>query len=383
VNGQNFDPSADRIFFDGVNVGAVSSATQATFTVPLTSEGGYHPVIIRPAGQTDRRSNRVMLRVLPKLDDLPNQPRWVENQAVTLTGLAFVAGLQVLAEDRSLPGTPMFSLPVVGVTRTSIAVQVPGGFLGALRGVRRIVIRNPDGGRSRDERVIRISDTIVVRIAAFLVVGTTPGVGTSRTAPEIAALFNEGVLLSVAGPWQQARIVFRLVQPVATITTTDDNANIWPIMDTPTDQNLFNAAPGVIGAINLFFVRDVDIATAYAYFGGGPIFIGDEGGPLGPVDFQQVVAHEIGHALCLRHICDAGEGPGTFFNRDCDGGDDAFLMYPFWDSSNGMAIHSGQVDPARILATHFEDGKTTGLPVGSLFMGNNTSPQCGAVDTLN
>lgn len=384
VNGQNFDPTNDRVFFDGVNVGPVSSGTQATFTVPLDSDGGYHPIVIRPAGTTDRRSNRFMLRVIPKLDDLPDQPRWVENQAVTLTGLAFVPGLQVLAEDRSTAGTPSFALPVIGVTRTSIAIQVPGGFLGALRGVRRIVVRNPDGAASGDERVIRISDTIVVRVAAFRVVGTTPGVGTTRTDAEIAALFNEGGLFSVAGPWQQARIVFRLVQPVGTVSTTDDNANVWPIIDTPTDQNLFNAAPGVLGALNVFFARDVEVATAYAYFGGGPIFIGDEGGPLGPVDFQQVVAHEIGHALCLRHICDgSGEGPGTFFNRDCDGGDDAFLMYPFWDTSDGMTIHSGQVDPARTLATHFEDGKTQSLPAGSLFMLTNATPQCGAVDTQN
>jgi hypothetical protein len=384
VNGQNFDPTIDRVFFDGVNVGPVANATQATFVVPLDSEGSYHPVVIRPAGLTDRRSNRAMLRVLPRLDDLPGQPRWVENQAVNLTGLAFVAGLQVLAEDRSVMPPAALSLPVVGVTRTSIAVQVPGGFLGSLRGVRRIVVRNPDGGTSRAERIIRISDTIVVRCAAFRVIGTTPGTGTTRTAAEISALFNEGAAFSLAGPWGQARIVFRLVQPVSDVTTTDDIANLWPIIDTPTDQAIFGAAGNVLGALNFFFMRDVEVATAYAYFGGGPIFIGDEGGPLGPVDFQQVVAHEVGHALCLRHICDgSGEGPGTFFNRECEDGDEAFLMYPFWDTSDGMAIDPGQVDPARTLATHFEDGKTASLPAASLFMLTTASPQCGAADTQN
>ncbi|MEH6435698.1 hypothetical protein [Massilia sp. DD77] len=370
ITGMHFDPAIDRVYFDGVNLAPVTSSTQASFTVPLDAEGGYHPVVIRPPGVTGRRSNRAMLRVLPKLDAIAPGTRFVENQNVTLTGLAFRPGLQVIAEDRSTsPATP-FALPVVGVTRTAINIQIPGGFLGALRGVRRIVVQNPDGGRSRDERVARISDTIVVRCAAFRVVGATAGVGTTRSAAEITNLFAEGAVHSVNVPWGQARIVFRLVQPVATVTTTDTNANVWPGTSTAVDQALFTAAPGVAGALNFFFVRDVDISTAYAYFGGGPIFMGDEGGPLGPVDWQQVAAHEIGHALCLRHQCDgAGEGPGTFFNRACDDDEDdnAFLMYPFWNSSDGMAIHPGQVDPARIGASNLEDGKTTPLPTAALF----------------
>lgn len=368
ITGMHFDPAIDRVYFDGVNLGPVAGSTSASFVVPLDSEGGYHPVVIRPSGVTDRRSNRAMLRVLPKLDDIAPGTRWVENQNVTLTGLAFRPGLQVIAEDRSVSPAAAFNLPVLGVTRTSINLQIPGGFLGGLRGVRRIVIQNPDGGRSRDERVARISDTIVVRCAAFRVVGTSAGVGTTRSAADIAGLFVEGAVNSVSIPWGQARIVFRLVQPVGTLTVSDTSANVWPGLSTATDMGLFTGAPGVAGALNFFFVRDVDISTAYAYFGGGPIFIGDEGGPLGPVDWQQVVAHEIGHALCLRHQCDgAGEGPGTFFNRECQDGDEDFLMYPFWDTSNGMAIHAGQVDPARTGATNFEDGKTASLPTASLF----------------
>lgn len=386
ITGQNFDVSIDRVYFDGVNIGPVASGTQASFTVPLDSEGGYHPVVIRPAGVTDRRSNRAMLRVLPKLDEIAPGTRWLENQSITLTGLAFRPGLQVLAEDRSVSPANAFSLPVIGVSRTAINVQVPGGFLGGLRGVRRIVVHNPDGGRSRDERVTRISDTIVIRCAAFRVVGTTAGVGTTRNAADIANLFNEGAVNSISIPWLQARIVFRLVQPVADVTMADNSANIWPGLSATTDTNLFNTAGGVLGALNFFFVRDVDISTAYAYFGGGPLFIGDEGGPLGPVDWQQVVAHEVGHALCLRHMCDgAGEGPGTFLERACEDGDEAFLMYPFWDTSDGMAIHPGQVDPARVGATNFEDGKTASLPAGSLFQLNlpTAVPQCLAADLQN
>lgn len=389
IVGQNFDPGGDRIYYDGVRMeGVVSSSTQASFTVPLTAEGGYHPVVVRPDGAegATRRSNRALLRVLPKLDEIPAGTRWTEEQDVTLTGLAFGTGLQVLAEDRSVVPKASFLLPVNSVTRTSISLKIPAAPLGSLRGVRRIVVRNPDGGESRDERVSRIGDTIVVRCAAFRVVGATSGVGTVRDAATITSLFTEGSPISIAAPWGQARIAFRLVQPVQNVTVPDDQANLWPDdnFGATGDRNLLTNAPGVAGALNFFFVRDVEVSTAYAYFGGGPLFIGDEGSSiLGPVDFQQVVAHEVGHALCLRHVCSGGEGPGTFFNRACEGGDSAFLMYPFWDTSDGMTILPGQVDPARLSATHFEDGKTAGLAAAALFQTNNTGPQCGAMDAQN
>lgn len=384
ITGQNFDPAIDRVFFDGVNVGPVTSTTQASFVVPAAADGGYHPVVVRPAGLTDRRSNRAMLRVLPVLDALPGTPRWIEGQTVTLSGRALMPGVQVFAEDRSVSPALSYALPVQSSTTSAITLQIPAAPLGAMRGVRRIVVRNPDNGTSRAERVIRIGDTIVVKVAAFRVIGTTPGVGTARSEAQIAALFSETGLLSVSAPWQQARITFRLVQPVSTITAADDNANLWPAQSNATDTATFNGAPFVPGALNLFFVRDVNIATAYCYFGGGPAFIGDEADLLGDTDWKQVVAHEIGHGLCLRHICNGGEGPGTFLNTACDEDDHAnFLMYPFWDVSDGMDLHAGQVDPARSGATHFEDGKVNTLPAASLFQGLNNCPQCQAADTQN
>ena len=386
ITGQNFIPGTHRVYFDGVNVGPVASTTQASFVVPTDSEGGFHPVVIRDPSDADNRSNRAMLQVLPKLDAIAAGTRFVEDQDISLTGLAFMPGLELLAEDRSVSPAASFSLPVNTVTRTKIDAKIPSGFLGSLRGVRRLVVRNPEGGTSRDERVARISDTIVVRCAAFRVTGTSPGIGTTRSVADITNLFTEGAVNSLSIPWSQARIVFRLVQPVATISVANDLANLWPIVDTPTDQTTFNNAPGVLGALNFFFVRDVEIATAYAYFGGGPMFIGDEGSPLGLVDLQQVVAHEIGHSLCLRHQCDgSGEGPGTFFNRACQALDEIFLMYPFWDVSDGMLLDPGQVDPARIGATNFEDGKVNPLPVGSIFQTGlpPAIPHCLTADTTD
>jgi len=282
IIGQNFIPGTDRVFFDGVMqpgaTSSVDSATQAQFTVPLEAEGGTHPVRIRPAGATGRLSNRVMVRVLPKLDAIPADPRWVEGQAVTLAGLAFGPGCTVAAEDWSQPSRPSFNLPVTSSTRTAINLQIPPAPLGNLRGVRRIFVRNADGGRSRAERVARISDTIVVNVAAFRVVGTTPGVGTPRTDAEIAALFAEGAPDTLGIPWAQARVAFRFVQPVQTVTTDDANANLWP--DSTRDQEAQFATDhgGLRGAINVYFFRDVEIGTAHAWFGSGPVFCGEEAG---------------------------------------------------------------------------------------------------------
>lgn len=393
ITGENFDPAKDRVFFDGVQVGTVTSATSASFTVPEDAEGGSHPVVVRPPGVTTRRSNRAMFQVLPHLDLITGTPRLLENTTFTLTGAAFRPGLKVLAEDRSLPpaptflpAKPAFSLPVLGVTRTSIEIQIPGGFLGSLRGVRRLVVQNPDGGRTEQQFVVRIGGTIVVRCAAFRVVGSSSGVGPARSAAQIEALFVEGSAGSVNVPWAPANIVFELVQPVRDVTVADNLAFVWPGDNTAADRTLLAGAPGVSGALNLFFVRDVSIGTAFAYLGGGPLVIGDEGDRvLGAVDFLQVLAHEIGHALCLPHVCRKdGESASTpsLFGRECEEDDDAgFLMYPFWNVSDGMAIHPSELGLARLGATHFETGKIASLPTSALFGGSTA--QCGAADTAD
>ena len=73
-----------------------------------------------------------------------------------------------------------------------------------------------------------------------------------------------------------------------------------------------------------------------------------------------------------------------FFAELCAGhdGDKAFLMYPFWNTQTGLGIPSGQIDAARIGASHLEEGKTTLLPVASMFNTGlpPTLPVCQAVD---
>jgi hypothetical protein len=395
VNGRNFDPSRDQVFFDGTVVGTVESAVRASFVVPMDVEGGLHPVVIRPPGVTDslygRRSNRAMLSIIPVVIAPPPSTRWAGNTQITVKGLAFRPGLQLSVEDWSLPAPyPSYNLPVSGVTREEIHFNLPTGALGSLRGVRRIRVRNPDGGRNRicDDTVVRISDaTIVVNSVAHRVVGTMPGSGTTRSATDIANLFVEGGPDSLNRIWAQAGIVFQLSQPVRVITYPDaKRVALWPDLK-PKDQramdlDLYQKYGGVPGAMNFFFFQEVEgLALAYAWKGQASIMIvGDDAG-IG-IDLAQATAHEAGHAICLPHTClKEGEDPAkvdSLLGRAClPEGDESEsnLMYP--SAEGGEALEAVQIAQARIGATYVEAGK---IKTGTPFDGVN---RCSVPDTTN
>jgi hypothetical protein len=386
IIGLNFQVGSDKIFFDGGlqpdATATISSSTDGIFTVPLDSQGGTHPIVIRPVGVTSRRSNRVMIRVIPKVDAISTGTRWNESTIQTVTGLAFATGCHVIAEDWDpmIAGHPGYNLPVTSNTRTSITLSIPAAPLNNLRGVRRIRVRNPDGGVSRGGQPVRISDTIVINCAAWRVIGTTDGVGTARSAADIASLFNDSSPYGISRIWAQGRVSFRLLQPVGTIHISDDHANIFPYGNRQSEKDLLTSGPGVAGAFNYFFVRALSSSTAYAYYGGGPLIIGDNGGDLDMDALHRIVAHESGHAMCLHHVCNVGADPtGTFFGRDCgQEGDTSFLMYPYWNTQTDVIVPPAQIVAARSGATHLEEGKVNVLPVSALFSASTT---CGGDDT--
>ncbi|MCB1676726.1 MAG: hypothetical protein KDI01_10570, partial [Halioglobus sp.] len=391
VNIKNGNPGGDALFFDGEQVPFNSPGSAWTFNVPLDSDGGFHPVLVKSLTDPDRRSNIAQLKVLPKLeeDDFPGDQRWEEGDIIELPARALMPGVQILAQDQSTVTPTSMVLPLAEpATRTLARVQIPNSNLGNLRGVRRIVARNPDAGESRAELVARIGQEIVVRCKAFRVVGTTPGIGTLRSTAEVTALFQEGAFIdSVNQPaaWGQANVVLQLVDAVQTITLADDLANIWPDDDDSMDEvALFNNNATDTGAMNFFFFRDVEGSTAFAW-GGGPLFIADEpSGELGLVDFIQVVAHEIGHALCLPHSCyKEGEGvpDPVHFPVSCGPSHEQFLMYPFWDASDSLTLLQNEQTTARRTATWFETGKTTPAGTGRMFRSpGGSSTLCSSAD---
>ena len=218
-------------------------------------------------------------------------------------------------------------------------------------------------------------ETLQLRVMARIQI-LHNGLFLGQNDEEVAALFTEGMPNSLSVPWAQARVVFKLAQPVKTITLTDDVADIWPKSSHADEVKLSTDNGGVAGAINLFFFRDVEIGTAHAWFGGGPVLYGEESGAnLNATDFIQVIAHEVGHALCLPHVCpnDKEKPSDTSFQRACQSGDEAFLMYPYYDASDSMQIPTAHADQARDAATHLEEGKTTTSGLNGF--------GCGAADT--
>jgi hypothetical protein len=358
LTGEHFDTAIDKVYFDGALMGPVSSGGTGSFLVPDGTTGGYHPIVVRSATEPKRRSNRVMLLVLPKPDKL-TMARLVEEQTQTITGLAFDPNVKVFAEDQSVNPPAVFELPVVSgsASRTAVTFQIPPAPLGNMRGVRRIYVRNPDGGRG-EAGAVRIGDTIVVNCAAFRVIGeTNPSIGCTRSAADIEKYFVEGGPGALTTVWNQARIAFRLIQPVSDVTYRDGYANMFPYSPQRLDEVAGKVAKP--HAINLFFVRDIEGGTIAGFGGpGGPIAVGAEGSS--PALVLGVIAHELGHAFCLNHIC-AGEwdrehNAPTLFGRDCVPADVQYLMY---GGTRGPALLTlTECDTARNGASYLETGKT-------------------------
>jgi hypothetical protein len=385
--GLNFDPLIDHVFFDGLDRGPLQgSAWFATFVVPGGHRGGLHPVVIRPVDPSTRLSNKVFVDVIPRLDPLPDLTRWEEGETVTVTGDGFMSGSKLIAEDWTTDPVTQFNLQLASTpTATVITATIPAGPLGSIRGVRRLRVRNPTGTISQREVVVRIGHEIIVRCAAFRLIGSGSGDEPPYSAGDISSLFVEGAFNALTQVWSQAGIVFRLVAPVKNVLVDDDIAYCFPHdRDAPMAENAaqtqaLNAAPWVPGAINIFFVREVEDVIAFAEFGGGPAMIGSDGGDaFSPFHFMANVAHELGHALCVGHVCDVD---GEFGLPVCTSAHTVNLMYPELITSSTF-LSPSEIEVARRTATHFEQGKTASLPLSALDQ-PTTPGQCFVGDSEN
>lgn len=375
--GENFDPGIDVVFFDGEPAGTVLSATRARFDVPVAT-GTYHAVVIKPLTGSKRISNTVFLLVQLTLNPLPPLTRWEEGETVEVTGTGFMPGCQLLAEDWSADPVTTFSLAIDFQSPTMLRTTIPDAPLGNLRGVRRLRVRNPSGATTMNEVVVRIGKQIIVKCAAFRLVGQDSGVTTSQTPQQITALFVEGGFNALTHWWGAADIVFQLVQPVKDVLIDDEIAECFP--EDPEGEELVAAmtavaaaAPFVPGAINLVFCNDVegDVVGFTRTGGGGPSFLGEAGDELEPAVRLKLAAHELGHSLCLTHACGEEGLP------DCTELHMTRMMYPevvdegpFGEQSSTAELTSSEIQLARRTATHFERGKTTPAVVDNIQFGS-------------
>jgi hypothetical protein len=238
-----------------------------------------------------------------------------------------------------------------------------------------------------NEVVVRIGKQIIVKCAAFRLVGQTSGVTTSQTTAQITALFVEGGFNALTHWWGAADIVFRLVQSVRDVLIDDEIAECFP-QDPVDDQEqeaamtaVAAAAPFVPGAINLVFCNDVEAAVGFSRSGGGPAFLGEEGDELEPPTRLKLAAHELGHTLCLTHACgDEGMPDCTELHLTRMMHPEVVDEGPFGQQSSTAELTSSEIQLARRTATHFEGGKTTPAVVDNIQFG---STRCLEGDTEN
>src|SRR6185437_11280832 len=98
-------------------------------------------------------------------------------------------------------GEPTYLLPTTFSSQTLLKVQIPPAPLGALRGVRRIYVQNPDLQRSMGEHVARIGEQRVLRIAAYRVRGSYPAFAPSRSLNDITMFLTPGAPFDLGLPW--------------------------------------------------------------------------------------------------------------------------------------------------------------------------------------
>ncbi len=357
--------------FDRLDVGASIDVPHDTadFTVPPGIAGGLKAVIMSVPqlgtgpgvpGLTYGMSNTVDFRVTPKLAGI-SPASGVPGQELVLTGDGFADGVQARFGGLALPLTRVDA-------RTAKLTLPAWEDIGLPAGVQKVQVINPDAFTS-EEIDFTLSLEYVVRMKAWRVyadgfvaggggLGGGP-LGTGRDTSEIHNLLVDDTY-SPRNTWLPFGIRLEL-DPViedAFLPSPWGDGSV-PLDGNPVAATLSSPGPGGRsyvdnGAINFYFVSDIDDASTYAFtqvkFGKQPPYVVyEDTASLSTEREAKVASHEVGHALRLPHVCsrgpDAQDPSTTTFGRFCktpasESADREYLMYPQLDfiSHNGTTI---------------------------------------------
>jgi hypothetical protein len=361
------------VLFDGLPVASAAVdviAGTLDFTVPLDAIGGLHSVALRLMGVSGALfSNTVSFRLMPQLLDIAPADG-VPGTPITIRGRGFANGAQLRLGGVTFPATFDNS--------QQLRLTLPDHEnIGMDDGVKDVQVVNPDG-RESEVRTFDLSLDIIVRVKAWRVVSdlpiTVPVAGNppitttivpqpGRDEEDIRDLFLKDSTPEQVWIGHHIRLVFD--PNIGTALVPADLAMSWPREGMTQDENAdilkARAADDSFlhfedGAVNFYFVSDIDDWTTHAYTyrgleGSRSEFVIFEDTPF-LTDWEEahVSAHELGHVFGLAHICndDEDERAGTTLKRACDqAGDSDFLMYPstnFWtDEGNTLAVEEARI----------------------------------------
>ena len=367
VVGKNFT-SLTKLLLDGQLVTATSiDVAKGTmeFTVPPGASGGVKVVSLSvpiPANPKLRElSNAVNFRVLPQLSAV-TPPRGLPGTVVRLSGSGLSPGANVRFADRVFPTT----VNAAG----ALQVTLPDfDTIGMSAGPKTVAIVNPDGELS-NELTFDLETEIVIRVKAWRVLDDDDD-GTGRDDDDIREIFDHE--FSPTSIWNDHGIRLEFDRNIGIARVNSDLADTWPDSNTPEAAaarlQLLTPTPSgetffVTGAINVYFVNDIDDSTTHAFAGRGsastanppPVVIFEDTGWLSVEDEAHVMAHEIGHVFGLPHTCanDDADAPDTTFGRTCNENTDVdYLMFPRtnrFPPDEGNALTAGEIRIAKSIA---------------------------------
>ncbi|MHC4647165.1 MAG: hypothetical protein ACYTBJ_16850, partial [Planctomycetota bacterium] len=328
------------------------------FVVPTNTGGGRHSVVLRLAGVNAYvYSNTVEYRVLAHLASL-TPDNGVPGTTIRLRGTGFMAGAQVRFAGTTYPANYLSDqeLELVLPDHENIATDA---------GTKDVQVVNPDG-RASEVLTFELTLDIVVRVKAWLVFpdlwvgggGLFGGPGPERDEDDIRELFTQDP--TPRQVWIGHHVVLEFDPVVGTAAVPADWAESWPIDGVTFTENedmirATDAAGNFLhfenGAVNFYFVDDVDDWTTHAYTYRGSEtrrqeFVIFEDTPL-LSDWEEahVSSHELGHVFGLPHVC--GTDGDETFGRACTSEDNDFLMHPsthlFMDEGNTLTVEEARI----------------------------------------